>query len=158
MDIGGEGRYSDAWNLNPRATRTLGVDSGLPIPNLIKGSAEAIPLPDSSVELILVERTPLREQSFLEIARIAAPTARVILRHARPPWSDPHQRAARYLGPPIQQRRTRIGAQEVQESEFVIQSKTEDGQTPHETSLAHRLNRNTPGQICPIDSVAQLRP
>lgn len=85
LDVGGEGRYLDAWNLNPRATKTLGADAGRPIPNLIRGRAEAIPLPDSSVDLILVERTPLSDRSLREIARIAAPTARIILRHARPP-------------------------------------------------------------------------
>ena len=32
LDIGGEGRHPDAWNLNPRKTKTLGPDRGLPIP------------------------------------------------------------------------------------------------------------------------------
>lgn len=124
LDIGGEGRYPSAWNLNPRATKALGPNAGQPIPNLIAGRAEKIPLPDSSVNLILVERTPLRDQSLKEIARIAAPTARVILRHARPAWADPHQIAVRCWGPPIQQRFTRLANQIVQESEFVLSGKS----------------------------------
>jgi hypothetical protein len=120
LDVGGEGRHPQAWNLNPRATKTVGPDAGQPIPNLIVGRAEAIPLPDGSVENIVVERTPLRDQSLKEIARVAAPSARVVLRHARPPWSDPHQRAADFWGPPVGQRLCQIAGQFVQESEFIL--------------------------------------
>jgi hypothetical protein len=147
LDVGGEGRYPDAWNLNPRATKTLGADAGRPIPKLIKGRAEAIPLPDSSVDLILVERTPLSDRSLQEIARIAAPTARIILRHARPPWSDPHQRAARSWGPPIQQRLTHLAGQTVQESEFVLQRESDLQPTSRQPSVADRVRRYTLGQI-----------
>lgn len=120
LDIGGEGRYPEAWNLNPRTTKTLGANAGQPIPNHIWGRADAIPLPDSCVQMVLVERTPLNDPSLKEIARVAAPTAHIILRHARPPCFDPHQRAVRCWGLPIQQRLTQLGGQTVQESEFVL--------------------------------------
>lgn len=121
LDVGGEGRYPSAWNLNPRLIKTLGPGAGQPIPNLIVGRAEAIPMPDASVEQIIVERTPLSDQSLREISRVAARTARVILRHARPPWSDPHKRAVDFWGPPIQQRLCRLGGQIVQESQFILE-------------------------------------
>lgn len=120
LDVGGEGRHPEAWNLNPRSTKTLGSGAGEPIPNLIAGRAEAIPLPDASVEQVIVERTPLRDQSLREIARVAVPLARVVLRHARPPWSDPHQRAAQLWGPPVKQRFSRLASHIVQESEFIL--------------------------------------
>lgn len=120
LDIGGEGRNVGAWNLNPRATKTFGPDAGQPIPNWIAGRAEAIPLPDASVQCVIVERTPLRDQSLREIARVAARAAHVVLRHARPPWSNPHQRAADFWGPPIQQRLRRLAGRIVQESEFIL--------------------------------------
>ena len=120
LDIGGEGRNAAAWNLNPRRTKTLGPDAGQPIPNLIVGRADAIPLEDASVELILVERTPLNSQALKEIVRVARPAARVILRHARPPWSDPHEYAIRHWGPPVQQKLIRWADQDLQETEFVL--------------------------------------
>ena len=119
LDIGGEGRYPEAWNLNPRPTRTIGPETGSPIPNWIAGRADAIPLPDSSVTRIVVERTPLNDEAYGEITRIAVTEGRIVLRHVRPPWSDPHRRAARLWGPPIRQRLTTLAGRIVQESEFI---------------------------------------
>lgn len=120
LDIGGEGRHAEAWNLNPRATNTLGPDAGQPIPKRIAGRAEAIPLPDASVAQVIVERTPLRDKSLAEIARVTIPGACVVLRHARPPWSDPHKQVAQFWGPPTQQRLRRLAGQIVQESKFIL--------------------------------------
>jgi hypothetical protein len=55
LDIGGEGRHAEAWNLNPSPVKTLGPEKGLPIPRRIAGRANAIPLPDHSVDRIIVE-------------------------------------------------------------------------------------------------------
>lgn len=120
LDVGGEGRHQGAWNLNPRSRKTLGPEVGQLIPKRIAGRCEAIPLPDGSVGQVIVERTPLSDQSLKEIARVAVPAAHVILRHSRPPWSDPHQRAAREWGPPIRQEFRRLAGQIVQESEFIL--------------------------------------
>ncbi len=157
LDVGGEGRYADAWNLNPRVTKTLGADAGQPIPNLIQGRAEAIPLPDASVELIVVERTPLNDRSLNEIARIATPTARIILRHARPPWSDPHQHAARCWGQPVQQRLTHLAGQTVQESEFVLPPKPDLRQPLRTPPDDDRFGRSTFSPHCPPNIATILR-
>ena len=58
LDIGGEGRYADAWNLNPSAVKTIGPNRGQMIPRRIPGRADVIPLPDHSVDQVIMERTP----------------------------------------------------------------------------------------------------
>jgi ubiquinone/menaquinone biosynthesis C-methylase UbiE len=118
LDIGGEGRNLRAWNLNPSRVKTIGRDAGHPIPRLIAGRAEAIPLPDSTVEQVIVERTPLRRAALNEIFRVLIPRGLIILRHARPPWSDPHTLAISVFGKPIQRRICHIGHQTLQESIF----------------------------------------
>ena len=74
LDIGGEGRYPKAWNLNPSRVKTIGVDLGTPIPRLILGRPESIPLPTQSVDLVLVERTRLKTAA-LEVEGILADPA-----------------------------------------------------------------------------------
>lgn len=91
LDIGGEGRHPAAWNLNPRALKTIGPCRGEPIPRLIYGRGECIPLPCRSVDLVIVERTPLRSETLYEIRRVAKTGALVILRHAPVTWFDPHR-------------------------------------------------------------------
>ncbi len=59
LDIGGEGRHKAAINLNRNRRKTLGAGRGEPIPQLVVGRADAIPLADKSVDYIIVERTPL---------------------------------------------------------------------------------------------------
>ncbi len=90
LDVGGEGRHEQAWNLNPSRVKTVGADRGAPIPRLILGRAEAIPLPADSVDLVIVERTPLRVRALREIQRIISPGGNIVLRHALPPNVDPH--------------------------------------------------------------------
>ena len=118
LDIGGEGRHPQAWNLNPSCVKTFGKDRGKPIPRHICGRADAIPFPDRSVDRIIVERTPLRVSAFKEIARTIAPNGTIILRHARIPGRDPHTLAQRLLPGRISQRMIRLGNQVVQETCF----------------------------------------
>lgn len=118
LDIGGEGRYPDAWNLNPSAVKTLGPDRGQPIPRRIAGRAEAIPLPDKSVDKIIVERSPLRVAALHEIARVIANGGVIILRHAPLPNYDPHAIATRILPGSVNSRIWRLGSHEFQETEF----------------------------------------
>tara|TARA_R110002072_G_scaffold101668_1_gene223904 strand:- start:4471 stop:4854 length:384 start_codon:yes stop_codon:yes gene_type:complete len=92
LDVGGEGRYATAMNLNPSAEKTLGPDKGRPIPNRIDERAEDIPLPDSSVKAIVVERTPLRNEAIDELARVATNDATLVFRHPVDEHSDPHAR------------------------------------------------------------------
>lgn len=91
IDIGGEGRHSAAWNVNPRRYRTCGPTHGEPIPRWILGRADALPLPDHVVDLILVERTPLTRTSMDEIRRVVKLDGTIVLRHARPFGMDPHR-------------------------------------------------------------------
>lgn len=91
VDIGGEGRHPAAWNVNPCAVRTVGPQRGQPIPRLIRGRADNLPLPDHQIDMIIVERTPLSRRAIEEIKRIARPGALVVLRHARAFGRDPHR-------------------------------------------------------------------
>jgi ubiquinone/menaquinone biosynthesis C-methylase UbiE len=97
LDIGGEGRHPHAWNLNPRTCRTVAPHCGEPIPRLIRGRAENIPLPGHCVDRVIVERVPLRRAALEEIRRVAKSGSFVILRHAAMPWLDPHRLALRVL-------------------------------------------------------------
>lgn len=118
LDIGGEGRHPEAWNLNPSRVKTLGKAKGEPIPRLIHGRADAIPLVDGSVRQILVERTPLTRSALREIARVIAPGGTVILRHVPPPEFDPHAVAREILPGSCYQRNTLLQGASVQETRF----------------------------------------
>jgi len=124
LDIGGEGRHADAWNLNPSRVKTIGPDRGAPIPRLLVGRADAIPLADNSVECVIVERMPLLEPALREIARVIAAGGEIILRHAVPPGVDPHAVARRLLPGVVSVRRVRVGSQTLQETTFCLE---EDG-------------------------------
>ena len=118
LDIGGEGRYPEAWNLNPSSVKTRGRDVGARIPRLIKGRAQAIPLPDNSVDMIIVERTPLRMAAMREIQRVIHDEGTIILRHALPPNIDPHRLARDLIQGHVQQRTIRISGLWLQETTF----------------------------------------
>jgi hypothetical protein len=116
LDIGGEGRYLQAWNLNRSRVKTFGCERGQPIPRLIQARGDGIPLPSDSVDLVIVERTPLRLAALAEIARVARQSATIVLRHAIPPGLDPHRLALQVLGGDVQRRMTSIGTIAVQET------------------------------------------
>jgi len=118
LDIGGEGRHAGAWNLNPSPHKTLGPERGAPIPRLILGRADAIPLPAASVDRIIVERTPLTAAALREVSRVIRPGGTVVLRHARVPGHDPHATAKRVFQAPWRHRRTNLAGAWVEETEF----------------------------------------
>lgn len=115
LDVGGEGRYATAINLNPSAEKTLGPDKGQPIPNRIDGRAEDIPLPDSSVKAIVVERTPLRSEAIDELARVATDDATLVLRHPVDEHSDPHARVKEHMSGELEFDQFQLGGQIVQQ-------------------------------------------
>ena len=116
LDIGGEGRHPQAWNLNPRRHRTLGAGRGALISRLIQGRGENIPLRDRTVDVLIVERTPLARATLMEILRVARPAVTIILRHARAHRRDPHRLAVEVLGGLAEQRSVTLGRQTVQET------------------------------------------
>jgi hypothetical protein len=120
LDIGGEGRYQDAWNLNPSAVKTIGPNRGGMIPRRIPGRADAIPLLDHSVDQVIMERTPLRKASLYEIARIVNGRGKIVLRHATPQNSDPHLLAREILPGRVTQQQIRIGHQVLQQTCFQL--------------------------------------
>ena len=120
LDIGGEGRHADAWNLNPSRVKTIGQGRGQPIPRHIHGRGEAIPFPDRSIDCIIVERTPLRRAVLNEIERVIAAHGVVVLRHAVPEGLDPHAMAQTVLPGRITQQRIRIKRQTLQETRFQL--------------------------------------
>ena len=118
LDVGGEGRHPDAWNLNPSAVRTIGKNRGEPIPQHICGRGDDIPLPTGSVDILICERTPLQVSTLREMARVIDADGVITLRHARFPFFDPHAIAKQFLTGLIKHRITRIDRQIVQETEF----------------------------------------
>lgn len=115
LDIGGEGRYATAMNLNPSGEKTLGPDKGTAIPNWIGGRAEDIPLPDRSVQAIVMERTPLRKEAIDEIARVATEDATLVFRHTVDQPSDPHARIVERISGKAEVARVTLDGQPVQQ-------------------------------------------
>ncbi|WP_259631803.1 site-2 protease family protein [Stieleria sedimenti] len=118
LDIGGEGRYEIAWNLNPRSLKTLGPDKGVAIPRHILGRAECIPLPDRSVQQIIMERAPMRRAAVLEMIRVIVPGGTIILRHHAGSGHNPHVIAHQLIGADFSVQQITIGRQELQQTCF----------------------------------------
>ena len=136
LDIGGEGRHPHAWNLNPRRHKTFGPQRGELIPRWIEGRGEQIPLPDGSIDVLIVERTPLAPATLAEIARVASPRARIILRHVPVYHLDPHRLAVQVLRGAIERGTFAIGSHTLQET--VIHRAEEDAASePNEVAGSH---------------------
>jgi SAM-dependent methyltransferase len=84
IDVGGEGRFSTAYNLNPRTTTTTTGIPGQPIPNLVLGVGERMPFPDHSANLITIENAPIRPRAASELARVIKPGGTILLWHPTP--------------------------------------------------------------------------
>ncbi|MEX0713416.1 MAG: methyltransferase domain-containing protein [Pirellulales bacterium] len=121
LDVGGEGRHPHAWNLNLSHVKTVGPGKGQAIGRLILGRAEAIPVADESVDLVIVERTPLTREALREIARVVSRGGRIVLRHVPLPRRDRHALAASVLGRPPERCLAYIAEQLVQETTFLIE-------------------------------------
>ena len=121
LDIGGEGRHKEAWNVNPSAVKTLGPNRGALIHRRIPGKADAIPLPDHCADRIIVERTPLRVSALNEIARVIKSDGQIELRHANSTGGNPHRLAIAILPGAVSQQRVVIGGQFLQETTFLLE-------------------------------------
>jgi len=116
VDIGGEGRHPHAWNVNPSKFRTIGSLGGQPIPRLIQARAFRLPFADDSVDLAIVERTPLSRAALEELDRVLSATGRLVLRHVPLPRGDRHALAQELIRGTIERRTTTIGRQQVIET------------------------------------------
>lgn len=122
VDIGGEGRHPEAWNINPSPFKTFGPRRGEPIPRLIRSRGEAVPLPDHQVDMIIVERTPLSRTSIEQIRRIASPQAVLVLRHARAFDRDPHRIAKEMLPGTYYEQKCIIGSRTYQQTIIALEA------------------------------------
>lgn len=89
LDIGGEGRYFGAINLNPQPITSTTGEAGRIIPNWVPGTGNNIPLPKKSVDLIHLENAPINLDAMWEIQRVMKPRGQIHLSH-------PHEYADSY--------------------------------------------------------------
>ncbi|MBL6990273.1 MAG: hypothetical protein ISR65_10865 [Bacteriovoracaceae bacterium] len=68
VDIGGEGRYKNAINLNPQGVTT--DTPRRPIPFWVKGYGQNMPFEDQTVDRITIENTPINPETILEMLRV----------------------------------------------------------------------------------------
>jgi hypothetical protein len=92
IDIGGEGRYSDAINVNPRTLTTTTGEPGRQIPNLVQALGEKLPFKARVADLITVENTPLKAGAAEQIARVIKPGGEIRLIHPASYAESAHQR------------------------------------------------------------------
>ncbi len=81
LDIGGEGRYAGAINVNSGVVTSTTGAPGRPIPNLVAGRGEQLPFASSVADMVTVESAPLRAGAADEIARVLKPGGIVRLLH-----------------------------------------------------------------------------
>ena len=81
IDLGGEGRYSDAININPNAYTTTTGEWGERIPFWVKGRSDHIPFESNSVDKITVENSPINNDSIKEMLRVLRPRGDIYLSH-----------------------------------------------------------------------------
>lgn len=70
IDVGGEGRYVGAINLNPMNTTSTTGAPNRPIPNHVEGIGEKMPFRSKVADKIIIEGAPIRPNTPQEIARV----------------------------------------------------------------------------------------
>lgn len=98
LDIGGEGRYPGALNVNPMGLTSTTGTPGRPIPNRVAGLAEALPIADEVADLVTVESAPLRPGAAEELARVLRPGGEIRLLHPAAYAAETHGAVAAALG------------------------------------------------------------
>jgi SAM-dependent methyltransferase len=81
LDLGGEGRYLDAINVNPQPYTSTTGDWGREIPFWVKGRSDEIPFPDKSIDKITIENAPINALALKEILRVLRPRGNIHLSH-----------------------------------------------------------------------------
>ena len=101
IEIGGEGRYPGAYNLNPTSKGTVAPWANKDIPNHVCGVGESIPVPSGTVDYITLESVRMSSPMIAEIARVIKKTGHVRLITPKDPgdrrW---HTQAANAIGLP----------------------------------------------------------
>jgi RHS repeat-associated protein len=72
IDIGGEGHFPRAINVNPLTTTTTTGVAGRPIPNLVRAVGEHLPFADQVADIVTIESVPISPVTASEIARVVA--------------------------------------------------------------------------------------
>jgi len=81
LDLGGEGRYSDAININPQPHTSTTGEWGREIPFWVKGRSDDIPFADNTIDKITVENAPISLKSIQEMLRVLRPRGHIYLSH-----------------------------------------------------------------------------
>ena len=109
IDIGGEGRYPGAINVNPSTTTSTTGAAGRPIPNLVQATGERLPFATQSVDIITLENAPIRPATISEIARVIRPGGDIrLVGPATPEVLAAHQRIADAVGGRVFQTRIKV--------------------------------------------------
>jgi SAM-dependent methyltransferase len=91
LDLGGEGRYEDAININPQPYTSTTGEPGREIPYWVKGRTDEIPFPDQSVDQVTVENAPINQDGIKEILRVMRPRGKIRLSHPKDYGQRIHQ-------------------------------------------------------------------
>lgn len=88
IDVGGEGHYADATNVNPHG-ETSGTPPS-PIPRWVESIAESLPFPDRCADLITVESAPMWGDTASELVRVIKKGGEIHLLHTeeQKDWHD----------------------------------------------------------------------
>jgi hypothetical protein len=92
VDVGGEGAYAGAVNVNPGALTSTTGKPGRPIPNLVNGVAENIPIASQSASVVILENAPIRPGAAAELARVIKKGGTIKLSHPADYASQTHSK------------------------------------------------------------------
>lgn len=91
IDVGGEGRYVGAINLNPMNTTSTTGAPNRPIPNHVEGIGEKMPFRSKVADKIIIEGAPIRPNTPQEIARVVKSGGVIQLLHPSAYATKAHQ-------------------------------------------------------------------
>lgn len=83
LDIGGEGRYKEAINLNPNDQTSTTGTPGRPISRWLQGKGEEIPLGDQTIDIVHAQNVPVKLKTLLEMLRVIRTPGRISLIHPK---------------------------------------------------------------------------
>ena len=108
IDIGGEGRYPNAINVNPATNGSYPPYEGK-IPNRVDSFGEKLPFPDNSVDGIVIESGPINPDVIQEVVRVLKPGGSVRLVTPLPEAEKLHESVIEALGGAATQRPVQMG-------------------------------------------------